>query len=140
MQVPGTMPGRPTMRIQPALSRTSRYWGRVAGALALTFCLGLSARTQEQGQGQAQQQAQGQQQTQPQQPDAQQQEPQTKPKYPPQDADKPPYSKDHPIASEPTRQAPFNQPGAEQPQPDQRRSPQLPSQLPDRLTIPAGTI
>jgi hypothetical protein len=128
------------MKIQPALSRKLGYMGRVAGALALAFCLGLVTWAQEQGQAQTQQQDQGQQQAQPQQPDAQPQEPQAKPKYPPQDADKPPYSKDRPGQNGPDRQAPNNQPQSQQPLPDQRQSAQPPSQLPDKLTIPAGTI
>lgn len=128
------------MKIQPELSRKSPYLGRMAGALALAFCLGLVTRAQEQGQAQTQQQDQGQQQAQPQQPDAQEQEPQAKPKYPQQDADKPPYSKDRPGPSGPARQAPNSQPQSQQPLPDQRQSAQPPSQLPDKLTIPAGTI
>jgi len=128
------------MKIQPELSSKLGFLGRMAGALALAFCLGLVARAQEQGQEQGQAQTQQQDQAQPQQPDAQQQEPQAKPKYPPQDADKPPYSKDRPDPNGPARQAPTNQPQSQQPLPDHRQSAQPPSQLPDKLTIPAGTI
>ena len=127
------------MKIQPAFSMKWGYLIRMAGMLALASCLGLVARANGQGQ-EAQQQDQGQQQAQPQQPAAQPQEPQAKPKYPPQDADKPPYSKDHPPSSEPKQQAPPNQPGAQQPQADHAATVRPAMQLPDKLTIPAGTI
>jgi hypothetical protein len=126
------------MKIQPLFSRKLEYLKRAVCVLTLAFCLGPATRAQEQSQ--AQQQDQGQQQAQPQQPEAQPQESQAKPKYPPQDADKPPYSKDRPISGGPVGQAPPNQPQAQQPLPDQPQSAQPYSHLPDKLTIPAGTI
>ena len=125
------------MKIQPELSRKRAHLVRMTGKLTLASCLGLATRAQEQSQEQTQQQDQGQQ---AQQQEAKPQEPQAKPKYPPQDADKPPYAKDHPTSSGPGRQTSPNPPQAEQPQPDQRQSAQPSSQLPDKLTIPAGTI
>lgn len=121
------------MRIQPELSRKSGYWKQAPGALALALCLCSAASAQEQGQ--AQQPDQGQQQVQPQQPDAQPQEPQATPKYPPQNADKPPYSKDRSAPG-----APPSPPPAQQPHQDQPSAARPVSQLPDKLTIPAGTI
>jgi hypothetical protein len=104
---------------------------RSAAALFLAMCLGAAANAQQdpqQGQQQApppdQQQAQPPQQR-PQDPPA------TKPTYVPQDADKPPYSRDRQRQYPPDmqdQQAPPNQPA----QPSQP--------LPTTLTIPSGTI
>ncbi|HVH70284.1 MAG TPA: hypothetical protein VNB49_04140 [Candidatus Dormibacteraeota bacterium] len=126
------------MRIQPKSSSKFPYRKQAAVALALALCLGVAARPQEQ-RG-AQQQNQGQQQAQLQQPAPQPQEPQAKPKYPPQDADKPPYSKDHPASRGEATPGPPNQSEARQPQTDQPSAMGAASQLPEKLIIPAGTI
>jgi hypothetical protein len=141
------------MKIQPDVSRGLLHLVRAAGALALAICLGIAVRAQDQGQeGQSQDQTQqsqgqeaqvqGQQQDQGQQ-QANPQEAPPKPKYSPQDADKPPYSKDRQAQSAPAGQA---QPGQPSGQPAQGE-PAAPSQtgpatgqLLDKLTVPAGTI
>lgn len=136
------------MNDQPRLLRGLAYCGRIAGVLALAACLGAAARAQEQGQeGQSQEQGQGQSgqqqsqdQVQPQ--DGQQANPPgtAKPKYPPQDADKPTYSKDrHPISS-PSRQAQPDQAQTQEPVANPPQAAQTPEQVPDKLSIPAGTI
>jgi hypothetical protein len=137
------------MKIQPQVSRGLVYMGRTAGAFALAICLGTTVRAQEQGQqGQAQQpqglqaQAQGQQQDQGQQ-QANPQEAPPKPNYPPQDADKPPYSKDRQAQSAPAGQAQPAQPPARPAHGEQAVPTQTgpaAAQLPDKLTVPAGTI
>ena len=125
------------MRNQPKGSRDRVFLGRLAGALALTACLGITvAAQQEQGQ-EGQSQEQGQQQANP--PVA------SKPKYPPQDADKPPYSKDRRAPGGSTAQTQQDRSQGQEAQApdatsDQPQSPRRPSQLPDRLIIPPGTI
>jgi hypothetical protein len=141
------------MKIQPQVSRGLVHLGRVAGALALAICLGVAVRAQEQGQerqsqgqrqqsqgqqaqGLAQQQDQGQQQANP-------EEAPPKPKYPPQDADKPPYSKDRQAQSSPAGPSQRSQPPAQPAQAEQAASAQpgpAAVELPDKLTVPAGTI
>jgi len=93
--------------------------------LLLALCFAVGVRAQDQGsQSQSQDQAPA-------------QEPQAQPKYPPQDADKPPYSKDR-------RHDPGNgQPERDQPatgQPHSGNASDTSTQLPSLLTIPAGTI
>jgi hypothetical protein len=131
--------GELLMTNQPQISRGLSLARRVftlstrsAAALLLAMCLGAGANAQQdpqQGQQQGppppdQQQAQPPQQ-QPQDPPA------NRPTYAPQDADKPPYSRDHQRQYPPAmqdQQAPQNQPA----QPSQP--------LPTTLTIPSGTI
>ena len=134
------------MTNQPRGSRGLGYWGRTAGMLALAACLGATTRAQQQGQ-EGQSQEQGQSQSDHQQPgdqgqpqDQQQANPPAtpKPKYPPQDADKPPYSKDKRAPSSPTEQAQPDQPQSRQS--DQPRAARPGSELADKLVIPAGTI
>lgn len=118
--------------------------GRIAGVLALAACLCATARAQEQGQegrnqeqsqsGQPQSQDQGQDQQPPNPPGT------PKPKYPPQEADKPPYSKDRHPTSSPSGQAQPDQPQMQEPPANQPQAAQAPAQLPGKLTIPAGTI
>jgi len=139
------------MKNQPKRSRGLAYLGRIGGSLALAACLGAIIRAQKQGQegqsqeqGQSQtQQAQGtqsQDQSQSQQQQADTQEPRSKPKYPPQDADKPPYSKDKRAPISPTGQAQPDQPQAQQMDTDQAQAARPAPELPDKLVIPAGTI
>lgn len=122
------------MRNQPKTSWDLVFLGRLAAGLALTACLGVTvvARQEQQSQEQGQQQANP--------PVA------SKPTYPPQDADKPPYSKDRraPGGSTAETQQDRSQ-GQEGQEAQQAASDQLPSSrprspLPDKLTIPAGTI
>jgi hypothetical protein len=145
----------------------------VALALGLTLFLSPATPAQEQNQGQPpnqqqpsqqdqqqDQQGTGAQQSQGQSPDAQQQpappaaaQP-PKPTYSPQDADKPPYSKDRPARPSTRSQAPppseyspeedeaGSYRGAQQPaappNPDSAAAPRGP--VPPTLTIPAGTV
>jgi len=123
------------MKNQPKRSRGLAYWGRIVGALALAACLAAIIRAEKQGQ-EGQSQEQGQSLTQQQQADTQ--EPRSKPKYPPQDADKPPYSKDKRAPVSPSGQARLDQPQDQQMDTDQAARPAR--ELPDKLVIPAGTI
>src|SRR5215470_14024860 len=116
------------MKSQPQLPRESVFLGRAGGTLLLALCFAAGVRGQDQ-QAQGQTQDQGQQQA---------PEPQAQPKYPSQDADKPPYSKDRR-----TPQTRAGQPGQDQPsnaQPQSANAHTTPAQLPSVLTIPAGTI
>jgi hypothetical protein len=117
------------MTNQPERSRGLDLAGRAAAALILAMCLGAGANAQQDPQQGQQSPPPDQQQAQP----PQQQPPNSpsKPVYAPQDADKPPYSRDRQRQYSPAaqdQQAPPNQP-AEQSQP-----------LPSTLTIPSGTI
>src|SRR5205807_2174293 len=123
------------MKNQPKRSRGLAYLGRIVGALALAACLAAIIRAEKQGQ-EGQSQEQGQSLTQQQQADTQ--EPRSKPKYPPQDADKPPYSKDKRAPVSPSGQARLDQPQDQQMDTDQAARPAR--ELPDKLVIPAGTI
>ena len=101
------------------LKRFGQFWS-ATGAAALALCLSAGAYAQEQQQGQ-----------QPDQQQAQSPQPtsdQTKPAYAPQDADKPPYSRDRPRQN-PREGQSQNAPLAQPPQP-----------VPGTLTVPAGTI
>jgi hypothetical protein len=133
----------------------------VALALGLTVFLSPAAPAQEQDQAQPPTQQQDQQQDQQgsaasqpqgQSPDAQPAAPQNKPVYAPQDADRPPYSKDRPARPSTRNQAPppsqyspeqdeAEHNGAQQPaappNPDYA-APRGP--VPSTLTIPAGTV
>jgi hypothetical protein len=134
----------------------------LALALGLTAFLSPATPAQEQDQAQPPTQQQDQQQDQQgsaasqpipsQSPDAQQPAPPSKPVYAPQDADRPPYSKDRPARPSTRNQAPppteyspeqdeaehngAQQPGAP-PNPDYA-APRGP--VPPTLTIPAGTV
>ena len=105
------------------LKRFGQFWG-ATGAAALALCLSAGAYAQEQQQEQQQGQQPDQQQAQSPQPTSDQ----TKPAYAPQDADKPPYSRDRPRQNPPEGQS-QNAPLAQPPQP-----------VPGTLTVPAGTI
>jgi hypothetical protein len=133
----------------------------VALAFGLTIFLSPAAPAQEQDQAQPPTQQQDQQQDQQgsaasqpqgQSPDAQPAAPQNKPVYAPQDADRPPYSKDRPARPSTRNQAPppsqyspeqdeAEHNGAQQPaappNPDYA-APRGP--VPSTLTIPAGTV
>ena len=130
---------------------------RGACALTLGLCLGVGAQArQEQPAQDPQQQDQPQPQSQPpdqQQPQQQAPAPdaQSGPKYYPQDANRPPYSNDHPAQTAPGRHAPppwqyspeqdTAQNGAPQTAPapsSNYAAPQGP--VPSTLTIPAGTV
>src|SRR5215471_739045 len=129
------------MKSQPELLSELGFLARAAGTLLLALCLAAGVRAQDQAQqGQSKdpvQQAQGQTQDQAEQPSAQ--ESQSSSKYPPQDADKPPYAKDRRA-----RDARNGQSGQELPptalHSQLENPPQAPTQLPSVLTIPAGTI
>src|SRR5215468_9963740 len=134
-------PGRNKMKSQPELLSELGFLARAAGTLLLALCLAAGVRAQDQGQqGQSQdqaQQAQGQTQDQgQQQPSAQ--ESQSSSKYPPQDADKPPYAKDRRTPDSRNGQSGQEQPPTVHSQPE--NPPQASTQLPSVLTIPAGTI
>ena len=109
--------GENIMVRHPAESSSFRSISRVAGALVLGFCLCAVAY--------AQQDQQGQQQSDQQQPPPPVQDPQSNPTYAPQDADKPPYSHDHPRPTAPDGQ--YQTPPPAQP-------------VPSTLTVPSGTI
>ena len=113
------------MSNQPERSKGLGLGARSVGALALALCLVARVHAQ-----QDQQQGQEQEQAQPQPPPQPQNSP-ARPSYAPQDADKPPYSRDRPHHNSPDGQ--HQQALAYQPaQPAQP--------LPGTLTIPAGTI
>jgi hypothetical protein len=95
------------MLSHPAKAQSLGLVSEGLAALALVFGLGTGAYAQEQ---------QGQQQSEPQTRGTQ-----SRPTYAPQDADKPPYSEDHPALTAP----------APQPQP---------ASVPSTLAVPAGTI
>src|SRR5882762_7519746 len=93
-----------------------------AAGLSLAVCVGAAARTrQEQGQGQ---QDQG-------------PEPKAKPVYPPQDADKPPYSNDRRGRSASEGQDQARQPDAAG---QVAQSSKSAREVPESLVVPAGTI
>jgi hypothetical protein len=125
------------MMNQPQMSRgldlARRFFTlstRSAAALLLAMCFGAGANAQQDPQQGQQQGPPDQQQAQP--PQQQPQDsPANRPTYAPQDADKPPYSRDRQRQYPPDaqdQQAPPNQPA----QPSQP--------LPPTLTIPSGTI
>ena len=101
----------------PAKSRGFRSISRAASALALVLCLSAGAYAQEQ---------------QSQQPGDQpprMQDGSPRPSYAPQDADRPPYSHDHPRQSAPEGQYQGPPPPVQPTQP-----------VPSALTVPEGTI
>jgi hypothetical protein len=123
--------GELLMMNQPQISKGLGLAARAAAALLLVMCLGAGANAQQDPQqGQQGPPPPDQQQTQP--PQQQPQDsPANRPTYAPQDADKPPYSRDRQRQYSPdaqVQQAPQNQPA----QPSQP--------LPTTLTIPSGTI
>src|SRR6266481_9224125 len=102
--------------------------------LSLAVCVGASARArQEQEQGQQEQQGDRQQRQQEQQDGQQDQSPEPKgrPAYTPQDADKPPYSRDREMRNAPSRK---DQPAQE------RQRAEAGQAVPETLMVPAGTI
>ena len=152
------------MTSQPMNSRYITKWnatwsfvGKGAAVVALALCLGAGVyaqQSQQQDPKQQQDQQPQDQQMGPQQDQRQDQQgqpsnqPQAQPKPPwaSQDADKPPYSRDRNLASQPP--APPAQPRMNQARPGtsaqsgsyQTQSRTQPQPLPDTLTIPAGTI
>ena len=112
------------MSEHPAISKRFGQFWHATGAAALALCLSAGAYAQQEQQDPQQGQRPDQQQAQPPQPTPDQ----TKPAYAPQDADKPPYSRDRPRQNPPEGQS-QNAPLAQPPQP-----------VPGTLTVPAGTI
>jgi len=105
-----------------------------AAGLSLAVCVGAAARArQEQEQGQQEQQGDRQQQQQEQQDGQQDQgpEPKGRPAYTPQDADKPPYSRDREMRNAPSWK---DQPAQE------RQRAEAGQAVPETLMVPAGTI
>jgi hypothetical protein len=160
--------GEEVMRKHPAGEQNLNFFIRVAAAVVLALCLGAGAWAQQEQQDQKQQdQQQAQQQNQSQDKPPATQDSQAKPSYAPQDADKPPYSRDRIPQNKPTpdRSMP-SQPRQNQPQqngpvqngpvqngpmqngqdrPAQNQAGQNSTegqyqQVPPTLTIPAGTV
>src|SRR6266850_4246915 len=103
-----------------------------AAGLSLAFCVGASARArQEQEQGQQEQQGEPQQQGQQDGQQDQGPEPKARPAYTPQDADRPPYSRDREMRNAPSRR---DRPGQE------RQRAHTSQAVPETLMVPAGTI
>ncbi len=105
-----------------------------AAGLSLAVCVGAAARArQEQEQGQQEQQGDRQQRQQEQQDGQQDQSPEPKgrPAYTPQDADKPPYSRDREMRNAPSWK---DQPAQE------RQRAEAGQAVPETLMVPAGTI
>jgi hypothetical protein len=151
------------MRNHPAGMQHLNFFVKGTAALLLALCLGRGARAQQEQQYQKQQDPQQAQQSKQQ--DQSQDKPpatqdsQAKPSYPPQDADKPPYSRDRMPQNKPTpdRSIP-SQPGQNQPmqngptqngpvqdrpapnQTAQNSTEGQYQQVPPTLTIPAGTV
>jgi hypothetical protein len=151
--------GDTVMRNHPAGAQNLNIFVKGGAALVLTLCLGRGAWAQQEQQDQKQQdqqraQQQAQQQDQSQDKPPAKQDSQAKPSYAPQDADKPPYSRDRmpqnkPRAdgSSPTQTAPTQpmQNQSMQDRPAQNQSAQNSTdgqyqQVPPTLTIPAGTV
>ena len=141
------------MRKHPAGAQNLNFYMRVAAALVLALCLGAGAWAQPEQQDQKQQeQQQAQQQNQSQDKPPATQDPQAKPSYAPQDADKPPYSRDRIPQNKPTpdrsmpsqpRQNQTQQNGQDRQAQNQAalNSPEGQyQQVPPTLTIPAGTV
>src|SRR6266403_3195335 len=133
-----------TSRVEGAMSMLDCpvKWKRMGWILSATaglsraVCVGASARArQEQEQGQQEQQGEPQQpQQQGQQDDGQQDqgpEPKARPANTPQDADRPPYSRDREMQNAPRRK---DQPAQEGPRAQTSQA------VPETLMVPAGTI
>jgi hypothetical protein len=103
-----------------------------AAGLSLAVCAGASARARQE-QGQQEQQSEQQQQQQGQQDGQQDQgpEPKARPAYTPQDADRPPYSRDREMRNAPRRK---DQAAQEAPRAQTSQA------VPETLMVPAGTI
>jgi hypothetical protein len=120
-----------------APSSISRLFCRATGTAALALCLSAGSYAQDQQQQQGQQQDQQQDQQQAQQADRPQPQPAersaSKPTYASQDADKPPYSRDHRSMGNATEPPP-------QPQDQTAQAPPPSQPIPSTLSVPAGTI
>ena len=125
------------MNDSPNKSRICAFWSRTAGAFALVICLSVAASAQDQGQSQDQQ-SQSQDQSQQAQGQQTQDQGQQPSKYPSQDVDKPPYSKDRRAQNGPAEPPRQDQQPPMQPPP--QSAAQSSASLPSVLTIPAGTI
>ncbi|HKV63709.1 MAG TPA: hypothetical protein VJO16_17510 [Candidatus Acidoferrum sp.] len=121
-----------------APSSISRLFCRAAETAALTLCLSAGSYAQDQQEQQSQQQDQEQAQQQGQQAERPQPQPAdrhaSKPTYASQDADKPPYSRDHRSMS--VKNASEPPPQSDQP----TQAPQPSQPIPGTLTVPAGTV